>query len=109
MSSSDLSVSHRASLTLASEADAKRLADLLSEIFVEDQAAIAAFERPDRGWDVTVHLAEAPDEAALRELVATVTDAEVAQTLRFDTVEAKDWVRASLEGLKPVAAGRFVV
>src|SRR5207247_3682262 len=27
----------------------------------------------------------------------------------FDTVEAKDWVKESLEGLVPVAAGHFVV
>ena len=31
------------------------------------------------------------------------------QRIAFDTVEAKDWVKASLEGLAPVRAGRFVV
>ena len=34
---------------------------------------------------------------------------EVAQSIVFDTVEAKDWVKASLEDLVPVPAGRFVV
>ena len=29
--------------------------------------------------------------------------------IAFDTVEAKDWVKASLEDLVPVPAGRFVV
>ena len=29
--------------------------------------------------------------------------------IRFDTVEAKDWVKATLEELVPVRAGRFVV
>jgi ribosomal protein L11 methyltransferase len=33
----------------------------------------------------------------------------VAQAISFDTVEAKDWVKASLEDLVPVPAGRFVV
>ena len=31
------------------------------------------------------------------------------RTIAFDTVEAKDWVKASLEDLVPVPAGRFVV
>ena len=31
------------------------------------------------------------------------------RTLAFDTVEARDWVKASLEDLVPVPAGRFVV
>jgi ribosomal protein L11 methyltransferase len=29
--------------------------------------------------------------------------------VRFEAVEAKDWVKASLEGLQPVEAGRFMV
>ena len=34
---------------------------------------------------------------------------EVAQDIAFDTVEAKDWVKATLEELVPVRAGRFIV
>src|SRR6201999_4004645 len=70
---------------------------------------VAAFERPDGEWDVTLHFAEAPDQALLRELIATSAGNEIAATLAFDTVEAKDWVKASLEDLVPVPAGRFVV
>ncbi|GKQ54879.1 50S ribosomal protein L11 methyltransferase [Bradyrhizobium sp. Ce-3] len=101
---------HRASLTLPDEQTAKRVVDALSEMFFEDQAAFAAFERPDARWDVTVHFAEAPDQALLQELVGQVVMRQnVASTLVFDTVEAKDWVKASLEDLVPVAAGRFIV
>ncbi|VIO67512.1 50S ribosomal protein L11 methyltransferase [Bradyrhizobium ivorense] len=99
---------HRASLTLPDESTAKRVVDVLSETFFEDQAAFAAFERPDGRWDVTVHFAEAPDQELLRGLVGQVRQ-DVASTLVFDTVEAKDWVKASLDDLVPVAAGRFVV
>ncbi|VIO77821.1 Ribosomal protein L11 methyltransferase [Bradyrhizobium ivorense] len=99
---------HRASLTLPDESTAKRVVDVLSETFFEDQAAFAAFERPDGRWDVTVHFAEAPDQELLRDLVGQVRQ-DVASTLVFDTVEAKDWVKASLDDLVPVAAGRFVV
>ncbi|KWV60987.1 ribosomal protein L11 methyltransferase [Bradyrhizobium macuxiense] len=100
---------HRASVTLPDESTAKRVVDALSEMFFEDQAAFAAFERPDGRWDVTVHFADAPDEALLRELVGQTVGRDVAAAVAFDTVEAKDWVKASLEDLVPVPAGRFVV
>jgi ribosomal protein L11 methyltransferase len=100
---------HRASFAIGNEQAAKRVVDVLTEIFFEGEAAVAAFERPDGRWDVTVHFAEAPDQAQLRELVANAASAEIANTLFFDTVEARDWVKASLEDLVPVPAGRFVV
>jgi ribosomal protein L11 methyltransferase len=45
----------------------------------------------------------------VRALVALAAGAEAANALTFETLAEKDWVRASLEGLKPVEAGRFVV
>ena len=100
---------HRASFAIGDEHAAKRVVDVLTEIFFEGDAAIAAFERPDGRWDVTVHFADTPDQNLMRELVTNAASAEIAATLAFDTVEAKDWVKASLEDLVPVPAGRFVV
>jgi ribosomal protein L11 methyltransferase len=101
--------SYRASFAIGDEQAAKSVVDVLTEVFFEGQAAIAAFEQPGGRWDVTVHFAEAPDQALVRELVAGAAGDEVAQAISFDTVEAKDWVKASLEDLVPVPAGRFVV
>jgi ribosomal protein L11 methyltransferase len=56
-----------------------------------------------------VHFADTPDQALLREFVTNAASSEIADTLTFDTVEARDWVKASLEDLVPVPAGRFVV
>ena len=100
---------HRASFAIGDEHAAKRVVDVLTEIFFEGEAAVAAFERPDGRWDVTVHFAEAPDQALIRELIGHAVGEEIARTVSFDTVEAKDWVKASLEDLVPVPAGRFVV
>ncbi len=100
---------HRANFAIGDEQAAKRVVDVLTEIFFEDQAAFAAFERPDGRWDVTVHFAEAPDQAMLRQLVASAAGEDIAGSIIFDTVEARDWVKASLEDLVPVPAGRFVV
>jgi ribosomal protein L11 methyltransferase len=100
---------HRASFAIGAERDAKRVVDLLTEVFFEGQAAIAAFERPDTRWDVTVHFADPPDQALVRQLVTNAAGRDAAQTIAFDTVEAKDWVKATLEDLIPVPAGRFIV
>src|SRR5476649_1134815 len=100
---------HRASFPIGSEQTAKRVVDLLTESFFEGQASIAAFEGPGGRWDITVHFAEAPDQASIRELVGLAAGDEVAQDIAFDTVEAKDWVKATLEELVPVRAGWFIV
>jgi ribosomal protein L11 methyltransferase len=90
-------------------ATARRLADALAETFEADDAAFAAFERPDGGWSFEAHFAQAPDEAALRALVGAIAGGTAADALVLETVAARDWVAASLAGLKPVAAGRFLV
>ena len=99
----------RASFAIGDEQTAKRVVDLLTESFFEGQAAIAAFEGPGGRWDITVHFAEAPDQTSIRELVGIAAGDEVARDIAFDTVEAKDWVKATLEELMPVRAGRFIV
>ena len=100
---------HCVGFSIGDEQAAKSVVDALTEIFFEDQAAIAAFERPDGRWAVTLHFADAPDQALVRELVTNAAGADIADSIAFDTVEAKDWVKASLEDLAPVPAGRFVV
>ncbi|MEA2920384.1 MAG: ribosomal protein methyltransferase [Bradyrhizobium sp.] len=100
---------HRASFAIGGEQAAKRVVDLLTESFFEGQAAIAAFEGPGGRWDITVHFADAPDQGSIRDLVGIAAGGEVAGQITFDTVEAKDWVKATLEELVPVHAGRFIV
>jgi ribosomal protein L11 methyltransferase len=99
----------RAHFAIGNEETARRVVDLLTESLFEGQAAIAAFMRSDGLWDVMVNFAEPPDEASIRALVGLAAGDAVAESIVFDTAEAKDWVKASLEGLVPVPAGRFVV
>jgi ribosomal protein L11 methyltransferase len=99
----------RASFAIGDEPAARRVVDLLNESLDDDQAAVAAFERADGRWDISVHFAEPPDQASIRELVSLAAGHDIAQAVTFDTVEAKDWVAASLEDLVPVPAGRFIV
>jgi len=60
-------------------------------------------------WLCELYFGEAPDEAAIRAIIADVAGDEAAQALSFDEVEARDWIAASLEGLNPVDAGRFTI
>lgn len=99
----------RALFTVTDEASGRRAADLLAESLDGDEVAVSAFEQPGGGWAITLHFAEHPEEEALRALVRLTAGEDAATSLSFDTVEARDWVAASLEGLKPVEAGRFVV
>ena len=100
---------HRATLAIGDEQTARRVSDLLIESLFEGEAAIAAFEGPNGRWDITMHFGEALNEARIRDLIALAAGDEVARSVRFDVVEPKDWVKATLEDLIPVHAGRFIV
>jgi ribosomal protein L11 methyltransferase len=91
------------------ETSARAMTDLLGEVFDPAETAVAAFEAEDeRTWLLEAYFAEPPDEATIRELIRPIVGAE-ADGARFERLEQKDWVKASLEGLKPVRAGRFLV
>lgn len=100
------------------EGSARRLTDLLGEVFDPAETAVAAFEiepaDPKEGnaapqpWLLEAYFSREPDEAAIRDLLRLIVG-EKADTAVFDAVAAKDWVKASLDGLKPVRAGRFLV
>src|SRR6202158_2070322 len=109
MTSTLTPITHRASFAIGSEQTARRVVDLLTESFFGGRAAIAAFEGPGGRWDIIMHFAEAPEQASIRELVGIAAGDEAAQDITFDTVEAKDWVKATLEELVPVRAERFIV
>lgn len=109
MTSTLTPASTRATFSIGDEKTAKRTADLLAESFDNNEAAIAAFEASDKSWDITVHFADPPDQDAIRALVAMTAGDDAASRVAFETVEAMDWVKASLDGLAPVPAGRFIV
>ncbi len=99
----------RATLMMTEERDARRIADVLSESLDNAEIAIAVFEKSVGQWDIAMHFAADVDQDAVRDLVALATDESVAARLAFEAVEARDWVRESLEGLTPVNAGRFMI
>jgi ribosomal protein L11 methyltransferase len=93
----------------ASEATARHLVAVLGESFDATHAVVGAFEGAAGDWQVTIDFREPPNQTAVRALVALASDPEAANALVFETVAVRDWVSASLAGLAPVDAGRFVV
>jgi ribosomal protein L11 methyltransferase len=90
------------------EQTARRLASTLSDLLPDDPA-IAAFESDKGGWTVEVTFGAAPDESELRALIEQEAGPDAAAELQFGTIDQRDWVAASLEGLPMVRAGRFIV
>ncbi|MGA3307831.1 MAG: 50S ribosomal protein L11 methyltransferase [Xanthobacteraceae bacterium] len=99
------------------EQAARRIADLVAASFAAEDVAVSLFDAGNGRWQVAIHFRAAPDQDAVREVVARAagpksgakSGAKAAQALNFARVEATDWVRESLAGLAPVAAGRFLV
>jgi ribosomal protein L11 methyltransferase len=91
------------------EQSARRIAGLIAETFEAEQAAVSLVDKGGERWLVAIHFTAALDERTVRKLTALAAGPAAAKALRFDRVAAKDWVRESLAGLEPVAAGRFII
>jgi ribosomal protein L11 methyltransferase len=105
---------HRLRL-VCDESRARAVADLIVESFEPAEAASTAFETEapwpggGKAWLVEAYFGFAPDEEALRDLVAAAAGPEAAKAVEFGVTEKRDWVANALAGLTPVRAGRFVV
>ncbi|HRF09404.1 MAG TPA: 50S ribosomal protein L11 methyltransferase [Xanthobacteraceae bacterium] len=102
---SDFSESHLVRVR-AGEAQAKRIADHLLERFFENEGAGGAFEAPDGSWYAEAHFPELPETGAIERAVGEIMPGA---PVEYETLAAKDWIAASLEGLKIVRAGRFAI
>jgi ribosomal protein L11 methyltransferase len=91
------------------EQSARRVADFIAEGFPADEIAVSLTDVGGGTWRMTVYFPAPPDENALRILAAAAAGPEAGNALAFERIAAKDWVAESLAGLKPVAAGRFMV
>ena len=94
-----------------SEADSRRLTAAIDEDDILGQLALDAVEETPDLWRVTLYLSERPDKAFRARLDAMARDILGDDAPGFDIVRLPDtdWVAKSLEGLKPVRAGRFLV
>lgn len=92
------------------EATARRVSDVLEEAFPFGEVSISAFETGPDAWRVEVY---GSPEMEAQELACAMREAlgpeAAGLKLEAGAIDEHDWVAKSLEGLKPVPAGRFVV
>ena len=93
------------------EKQAEEILDLLGEVFGEEDFAIGTTEIDEKKdiWEASVYMM-AEDEADVRSRVeAALSQAFPDAALSREVIPDVDWVSKSLEGLRPVRAGRFLV
>ncbi|MGV0819246.1 50S ribosomal protein L11 methyltransferase [Martelella sp. AMO21009] len=95
------------------EAGAGQVLDALSMALGEEPYALATMEIDEKAnrWEASVYL-DADEEEALRAIFADVVNSvfgESSPEIEKEAIEDIDWIAKSLEGLKPVRAGRFLV
>ena len=88
---------------------AQAVADAVAERFALGDVAVSLSDAGGGRWQVAIHFRGEAKRERVRGAVAAAVGAEAAAALQFGSVQAADWVRQSLAGLRPVAAGRFVV
>jgi ribosomal protein L11 methyltransferase len=90
-------------------ASGERILAALDEFVDPERTACSLFETAPGRWTLSVHFRDTADAAVIQTLVANVMGPGAAGTLTIETIAETDWVAASLAGLAPVTAGRFVV
>jgi ribosomal protein L11 methyltransferase len=93
----------------AGEQTAHKLLGAFAERVSGDDVAVSLTDAGRGRWQVALHFRTAPDDKVVRAAVAAAAGGKAAAALHVTRVQPADWVRESLAGLAPVAAGRFVV
>ena len=93
------------------EPQAEDVMNALSEIFGEEDYAIATQEvDEDKGiWEASIYMMAADEDHIAEHFAAIVKTGFPALTIQREVLPDIDWIAKSLEGLKPVRAGRFLV
>jgi ribosomal protein L11 methyltransferase len=101
---------HRYYVT-TNEAGAARALDLLSSVFEDEGYPVATMEvDEDKGqWEASIYVAGDPDPAFKDRIRDCLGPDFAGSTLEIEQFGDVDWIAKSLEGLKPVRAGRFLV
>lgn len=93
------------------EALAGEILDLMTVCFGEEDLAIATTEVDEKNdvWEASVYML-ADEEEAIRTRLEDLFSADFADLeIQREVLPDIDWIAKSLEGLKPVRAGRFIV
>ncbi len=97
--------------TSTTEQNATAILELMTDAFEEEGYAIATMEIDEKSdiWEASLYLM-ADEEEVMRERFAALLSVPFPDAVILSEVLPDiDWIAKSLEGLKPVRAGRFIV
>lgn len=93
------------------EVQSGEVLDLLSEVFGEEDIAIANTEVDEKRdiWETSVYLYANDEDDVRARVTEALSSAFPDLTVEREIIPDVDWIAKSLEGLTPVRAGRFLV
>ncbi|CAN7494460.1 50S ribosomal protein L11 methyltransferase [Rhizobium sp. LjRoot30] len=93
------------------EKRAGEVLDLMTEVFGEEDLAIATTEIDEKRdiWEASIYMMLDEEDDIRSRLDAMVAASFADLSIMREVIPDIDWVAKSLEGLKPVRAGRFLV
>jgi ribosomal protein L11 methyltransferase len=95
----------------STEKGAAQILDILSEVFGEEDFAIATTEVDEKKdiWEASVYLMRVEEDEVRQRIADGLRHSFADLEIRSEVIPDVDWIAKSLEGLKPVRAGRFLV
>jgi ribosomal protein L11 methyltransferase len=94
-----------------SERDADVILGLMTDVFEDRGYAIATMEIDEKRdlWEASVYLQEEEEADIRAEFAGLLAPGFAKLSIEKEVLPEIDWIAKSLEGLKPVRAGRFIV
>lgn len=95
----------------AGEREAARMLDRLGNLFEDEGLAVATTEVDEKAglWEVSVYSDGAETDTLRKRMRDAISEEFGSIRIEEEELPDIDWVTKSLEGLKPVRAGRFLV
>lgn len=101
---------------ICTQAQALALSEQVLELFDPEETVIVASELSeksekikDRDWLFEIYFLTPPQEEEVRALLESLLDEALHAHIHFFSLQTRDWVATSLEGLKPVEVGRILL
>ncbi|MBB3607446.1 50S ribosomal protein L11 methyltransferase [Rhizobium sp. BK602] len=93
------------------ERQAEQILDLMTPVFEDEELPIATTEIDEKKdiWEASIYLYADEEEGVRARFEALLKPAFPGLAIEKEVIPDVDWIAKSLEGLKPVRAGRFLV
>lgn len=95
----------------ATERDCEIILDLMSDVFIDGEYAIATMEIDETRdiWEASVYMMREDEDVVRTAFSDALAESYGHLEIGREVLPDVDWVTKSLEGLQPVRAGRFLV